>query len=408
MDATLVRWMDATLVRWMDATLVRWMDATLVRSTDATLVEVDGRDARQVDGRDARQVDGRDARQVDGRDARQVDGRDARRLHEIVLPRVVTSAQARAAGHTPSAVRHAVARGRWRPLGRGVLLTVGGEPARLDRACGALLAAGPTSALSGWDAVVLLDARVVGQAPAPDEVVVLSEEGDDRLFHGVRIRPTVRPFETSIVRSPRNGSLRIVDPPRAVADAALQLRDVRPVAAIVANAVQRGLCSPTDLRKELESCPRNGSHGLRVALESIADGARSIAEADAVRELRQCAVPPFELNVPILGRDGTVVAVADIFWRALAAVLEVDSREYHFSEADWNRTMARHNALTAGGLAVTHYSPARIRRGDLRATVEPWLRGRAAALGLSYRVRPRVVRPGTGESPSPFVLPARP
>ncbi|HSR82657.1 MAG TPA: hypothetical protein VLM11_00565 [Streptosporangiaceae bacterium] len=39
---------------------------------------------------------------------------------------------------------------------------------------------------------------------------------------------------------------------------------------------------------------------------------------------------------------------------------EVDSREYHFEEADWEHTMQRHGRMTAAGIRVLHFTPRRI------------------------------------------------
>ena len=125
------------------------------------------------------------------------------------------------------------------------------------------------------------------------------------------------------------------------------------------------------------------------------DGAHSEAEAVALSKLRVANVPPFELNVPNLDERGQVVAVADFLWRELRAILEVDSREFHFSEADWHQTSMRHNRLTAAGLAVQHYPPQRFQSGDSwLIEVISWLRCRARELGITYRVDPRAVRDG--------------
>ena len=53
-------------------------------------------------------------------------------------------------------------------------------------------------------------------------------------------------------------------------------------------------------------------------------------------QLRRAAVPDFELNVPILlTLYLRAIAIADILWRALRAILEIDSQEFHFSAEDW-------------------------------------------------------------------------
>ena len=84
---------------------------------------------------------------------------------------------------------------------------------------------------------------------------------------------------------------------------------------------------------------------------------------------------------------GTGVAQAGCYAPRRSAVLEIDGREYHLSEAHWKATMARHNRLIKAGYAVTHYPPSAIRDGGLAwvAEVDDWLRARALELG------PRVI-----------------
>jgi hypothetical protein len=171
-------------------------------------------------------------------------------------------------------------------------------------------------------------------------------------------------------------------------------------------AIQKGLCTPSTLIDELRAGPRNGSRWLRSALDDVADGARSIAEAEAVDFLRQVDVPTFELNVPIIDWSGVLIAKADVLWRELRAIAEIDSREFHFLERDWKGTSRRHNRLTGKGLAVEHYPPSEIRdRGVAWARdVELWLRNRAGELGLTYVPDPRPGRFGPA-GPPPYRLP---
>jgi very-short-patch-repair endonuclease len=198
---------------------------------------------------------------------------------------------------------------------------------------------------------------------------------------------------------------RIAAPARAVADTALTCRMFEPVRALVTAAVQRRLCTPEQLADELEAGPRNGSAFLRRAVADVLLGAESISEAELADLLRGARVPAFELNVPIMNPTGRVVAVADALWRELRAVLEVDSRQHHFYEDGWARTMRRHNLLTATGLAVTHYPPSEIRArpAEVAGEVASWLRGRAAELGVHYRAA--APRAPSAADRAPFRLP---
>lgn len=70
---------------------------------------------------------------------------------------------------------------------------------------------------------------------------------------------------------------------------------------------------------------------------------------------------PAPLYNPRLFLNGRFLAMPDAWWEAVGVAAEVDSREYHFDEAAWNETMRRHDRMTAAGIRVLHFSPARIR-----------------------------------------------
>jgi hypothetical protein len=172
------------------------------------------------------------------------------------------------------------------------------------------------------------------------------------------------------------------------------------VRSAVVSAIQRRRCAPEDLASECRRSARNGSAALWDSLRDVFDGARSVAEAKVSRLLRGAPVPPFELNVDLVGADGAILAVADVLWRGLRAVLEVDSYEFHFYERDWKATSVRHNRLTRYGLAVMHYPPSEIlgSRSWLGDVVD-WLRRRANELSAPYESSGRLVR-----SRAPFQL----
>jgi very-short-patch-repair endonuclease len=56
-----------------------------------------------------------------------------------------------------------------------------------------------------------------------------------------------------------------------------------------------------------------------------------------------------------------LIAVADAWWPDAAVAAEVDSREWHLSPEDWERTLRRHARLTAHGILVLHFTPKQIR-----------------------------------------------
>ncbi len=327
-----------------------------------------------------------------------------RTVNGYQLPRILTAAQAGRLGLTRARTRTELRRGNWQRLASGVLLTRPDEPTRADWAEVGVALAGPGAAVTGWDA---LRAAGFGErtAPPPSPPVVLARAGMNRVVGGVRLRRTSRPYTARTV--PAAADLLpltpVVSPARAVADAALEYRDRAAVRALVTSAIQRRACRLDELLAELAGVPRNRSAGLRSALADAADGARSVAEARAARCLARAPVPGFELNVPIV-RGGRVLYVVDVLWRALRAALEIDSREYHFAEADWKATMARHNTLTGLGLAVTHYPPSAVARPGWAEQVRAWLAGRAAELGVPM---PRTRGVLAGGAPAPFAVDGR-
>ena len=327
----------------------------------------------------------------------------------LELPRVLTATSARELGISRSAIRHAIARGRWRRLAQGLVLTGPDETTRRDWVLAGLALAGPSAALSGWDAV--RRAGIGSREPPAPHVLVLARTGENRLIGKVRVRPTARTPRIMITSAddPVLPLVPVVSIERAIADTALAHRTLAPVRAMVTQAIQRGRCCADDIAREVDAGPRNGSALLRRALDDLRAGALSVAEAEAADQLRRVGVPPFELNVPIVDPFGRLLAIADVLWRELRAVLEVDSREFHFAEPDWKATMSRHNRLIGAGLAIMHYPPSAIRDRSSGWAIEvrDWLRARAAEVGVPYRPARRTGKPPASAARPP-VLPPEP
>jgi hypothetical protein len=183
----------------------------------------------------------------------------------------------------------------------------------------------------------------------------------------------------------RIGPLRYVPLARAVADTARLVREVREVRAVVAGAVQRGKVRVSDLAGELAAGPAIGSAPLRSVLVEVADGVRSAAEADLRALIKRERLPDPCYN-PSLYSGGELIAIPDAWWPEAGVVVEVDSREWHLSPGDWERTMARHSRLSALGIIVLHYPPSRLRAEPRVVAAE--IRSALAAGGR--RVPPKV------------------
>jgi hypothetical protein len=144
------------------------------------------------------------------------------------------------------------------------------------------------------------------------------------------------------------GAVQFTLPPRAVADAARELTSFRAVRAVIADTVQRGLCRVDGLGEELRQGPVRNSAWLRRALAEVSDGIRSAAEAD-LRDLIIKARLPVPMFNARLYLGPAFLAAVDAWWPQAGVAVEVDSREWHLSPADWDRTLRRGRRLSAHG-----------------------------------------------------------
>jgi hypothetical protein len=177
------------------------------------------------------------------------------------------------------------------------------------------------------------------------------------------------------------GAISYALPSRAVADAARDLADIGRVRALVADSVQRGVCAVPWLAEELAAGPVRGSARLRRVLAEVADGVRSAAEADLRTAIRRGRLPSPLFN-PRLFIGQTFIGVPDCWWPDAGVAAEADSREWHLSPGDWERTLARHARLSSYGIIVLHFTPGQVR--DQQQQVISRIR---AALAVS-RTRP--------------------
>lgn len=268
---------------------------------------------------------------------------------------VISRPQTMACGLSRGALRHRTRPGGpWRIVLPGVYLVNAESPSVTQREIATLVYAGQGSMITGsaalfrhglWRAACdTIDVLV----PAPHK---LQSTGFARVLRTARLPERV--WEA--------GGIRYAPPSRAVADTALTLTVTDDVRAIVASAVQRNLCTIPQLMAELSSGPVRGSARFRHALEEVVDGVRSVAEGDLRTLLLRGRVPMPHFNARLfIGED--FLAMPDAWWPDQGVVVEVDSREWHLSPKDWERTMRRHAEMSAHGILVLHFSPGQIRR----------------------------------------------
>ena len=270
---------------------------------------------------------------------------------------VVSRGQLLALGMKDTAMQYRVrVGGPWQVLLPGVYLAASGIPSVSQKELAALLYAGPGSIVTGPTA--LMHHSIRSGSAVDDGIDVLVPANRQRLSTGfVRLHRTAR-MPTRVCSS---GPVRLTLAPRAVADTVRQLTVLRDVRAVVADAVQLGRCTVGQLAEELRTGPVKGSAVFRSVLSEVADGIRSTAEAD-LRDVITSARLPMPLFNPSLHDGEVFLGRPDAWWPDAGVAGEVDSREWHLSPEDWDRTRHRHDLMAAAGIILLHFSPREIRR----------------------------------------------
>jgi hypothetical protein len=261
---------------------------------------------------------------------------EADRAVDIVLRQqadLITRSQALAAGLTENALRHRLSsQGKWRVVLPGVYGANGQLLTAAQREIAAVLYAGRGCVITGFAALRRHGLRV----PLSDSVDILIPATTRRLSMGfVQIHRTARMPE----RPWELDGIRWAPAPRALADAVRAQMEFRDARALVADTFQHGHCTVNQLAAELAAGPRQGSGALREALEEVADGVRSVAEGD-LRKLIKNGRLPEPLYNPRLFVGDAFLAKPDAWWAEAGVAVEVDSREWHLSPADWERGQA--------------------------------------------------------------------
>jgi hypothetical protein len=274
------------------------------------------------------------------------------------VPRVAIRAEVAAAGVSDRRIARLVAEGLWLEPATSVFVrspVAGGRD--LQQVAARLL--GSRHAVTGLSG---LRALGVPRVPTGPDVHVLVDHSCQRLavppLHF--LRTTRLPAQTW---SGGDG-IRIAPAERCAVDAARLAADLRSARAVVCAAACWGVDVPS-LVEELADVPRRGSAIVRRAVGDVVAGARSAPEAELGDVLCEAVVarrlPPFLLN-PDLHVDGVFVGTPDAWIVGAGVGVQVDSREFHSEDDDFDRTLARHDTYTAAGLSLLHVTPRRLRR----------------------------------------------
>jgi hypothetical protein len=290
---------------------------------------------------------------------------------------VLSRAQATTLGIASGTIEYRIrAGGPWQRIFPGVYLAGRGDPTVDQRDMAALLYAGDRSLLTGRAALGRYGI-LPRSAGIVDMLVPLASSRADLGYlkiHRTRRMPGIIATQ---------GPIRFTTIPRAVTDAALGAGTRRDMRAIVAAGVDRGRCTPEELLAELGRSRLPDSARLRSVIDDIDRGIRSAPEGDLMDLINTSGLPQPAYN-PRLYLGRVFLAKPDAWWEAFGVAVEVDSREHHYREADWESTMQRHSRMTAAGIRVLHFTPWRIRNqpDQVIAIIRQTLRTGSPVAGL--------------------------
>lgn len=267
--------------------------------------------------------------------------------------------------------------GPWRRLLPGIVQLNAGEPGDRQRIEAALLRGGPHVRVTGLWAARLHGLR---RTPEPGDVHILVPNERELTSWGFVIVERTTRLPAAIPRD----RVPLAPVHRAVLDAARRMRDFDAIRAMLAEAIQRGRCTPNALAEELERGSQRGSALPRRALTELLGGAHSVAEGDLFWLWRRSGLPPAQRNVEIRDAQGKYVGTPDVWSDEVALAVEVDSKDCHYDVDGYARTLARNNRYAAAGVVVVQVLPSRIRK-------EP--DGVLSELRAAYAVAARRPRP---------------
>jgi hypothetical protein len=136
------------------------------------------------------------------------------------------------------------------------------------------------------------------------------------------------------------------------------------------SALYERYTSKTELRRMLASCPHWPGIAQASEVVDFASGlAESVFESCARVVFREQELPAPELQVHILGREGTVIARVDFLWRRYKVIAEADGLLKYDSGQRAIAERQRDRLLQEAGYEIIHFTwkelfadPARVAR----------------------------------------------
>ncbi len=245
--------------------------------------------------------------------------------------------------------------GPWQLLLPATVLLHSGAPSPDQLVVSGLLYAGEGSLVTGLEACRRHGVQR-GPSPHAELHLLVPHERQPRSTHHVVIERTRR-----MPDAVRRRGFPLAPAHRAAVDAARRMRSPREITELLADAVQRGLCTVAQLAAEVDASQRQGTAVPRRVLLDVSAGARSAAERDAMALWRRSGLPEPWWNAAVHDGTGQFLGVADAWWDDVGLAWEINSLTWHLAPEDYAREQARTARFTAAGVPVLPTLPTRLR-----------------------------------------------
>lgn len=252
-----------------------------------------------------------------------------------------------------SAVRHAVASGRWQSPARGVVVRHNGPMTPAERLDAALAACPPRSALGGLTA---LEVDGLEGFRRPQIHLVLPEGARRPTILGITTHwsTLVEDVDVHPTRTPRR-----TRPARSIFDAATWARSDREARAIVLASFQQGLVDAADMRTTGERRGTVGRSGI--VRESVLDalgGLQSLPERDFDALLVLAGLPTPTRQRTVQTRSGRYHL--DVGWDAFGVGAEIHGLPHH-GVVNWSDDLHRANEIVIDGPRLLFFTSYAVR-----------------------------------------------
>ncbi|MGW4832244.1 hypothetical protein ACWEOG_31965 [Amycolatopsis japonica] len=146
---------------------------------------------------------------------------------------------------------------------------------------------------------------------------------------------------------------------RATTDTIRRVVDPLVSEELLIEAIQQGRCHPKALLWELNHGTQRGTAIPRRILSDWVD-IRSMAESRAKALSQRLESPPSHWNAELFDIFGNYLGRPDAWWDDVGLVWEIDSFDFHFRRAGYQRTVDRNTRYTTSGIVVVQTLPSQL------------------------------------------------